>query len=95
MDYIQGYQHSDTETHNVLVDPMNVGAVPCDDSGAIRVLEYFVADAFSGVNGSIYHSSSYASQSDTKWDADRAEAIKAYGELKESAESLKDELESL
>tara|TARA_R110000765_G_scaffold93781_7_gene176824 strand:+ start:18738 stop:19904 length:1167 start_codon:yes stop_codon:yes gene_type:complete len=95
LDYIQGYQGGDTETHNVLVDPMNIGAIPCDDRGAIRVLEYFVADAFTGVNGAIYHSSTYAEQSDKKWDADREEAIKAYGELKDAAESLKDELESL
>lgn len=95
LDYIRGYQHSNTETHNILVDPMNVGAVPCDDAGAIRVLEYFVLDAFSGVNGSIYHSSTYASQSDEKWEEDRKEAIKNFGELKENISSAEEELKSL
>jgi len=95
LDYIRGYQHRGTETHNVLVDPMNIGAVPNDDTGAIRVLEYYVLDAFSGVNGSIYHSSSYAAQSDDKWADDRAEALKNYGELKAEADEEAAELENL
>lgn len=95
LDYIRGYQHSDTETHNVLVDPMNIGAVPCDDAGAIRVLEYFVVDAFSGVNGSIYHSSTYAAQSDEKWEENRQEIIEAYGELDVDLKSTLEEIKSI
>ena len=95
LDYIRGYQHRGTETHNVLVDPMNIGAVPNDHTGAIRVLEYYVLDAFSGVNGSIYHSSSYAEQSDAKWEKDREEALKNYGELKTEADEEAAELENL
>jgi len=95
LDYIKGFQYGDSETHNILVDPMNVGAVPDDNTGAIRVLEYYVLDAFSGVNGSIYHSSSYASQSDEKWDADREEALKNYGELKTEADAEAAELKNL
>jgi len=64
--YIRGYQHSGTETHNILVDPMHIGAVPFAGDGAIRVKEYFVLDAFSGVNGAIYHSSTYAKQTDAR-----------------------------
>jgi hypothetical protein len=95
LDYIRGYQSMGSETHNILVDPMNVGAVPNDDTGAIRVLEYYVLDAFSGVNGSIYHSSSYAEQSDEKWDKDRKEALSNYGELKTEADEEAAELEAL
>lgn len=95
LDYIKGYQNSGTETHNILVDPMNIGAVPDDDTGAIRVLEYFVLDAFSGVNGSIYHSSTYAAQSDEKWEEHRETIIKELGEMTDSINSNIDELKSL
>jgi len=84
LDYIRGYQGSGTETHNVFVDPAHIGAVPDDHTGAIRVIQYFVKDAFSGVNGSIYHSSTYASQTDKQWSDYRAEIIKAFGTLQES-----------
>jgi len=94
LDYIRGYQYEETETHNVLVDPMNIGAVPCDESGAIRVLEYFVLDAFSGVNGSIYHSSTYASQSDEKWEKDREEVLKNFGEFRAEVQDLQEEINS-
>jgi len=61
--------------HNVFVDPMNVGAVPDDNTGAIRCKEYFVHSSLSGVNGSIYHSSTYAKQTDAQWQAMLAEAV--------------------
>jgi hypothetical protein len=92
--YINGYQYSDTETHNVLVDPMNVGAVPSGGDGAIRVLEYYVLDAFGGVNKGIYHSSKYAAESDLAWEEQKKEVIKNYGELvddiREDAYSIHD-----
>jgi hypothetical protein len=62
--YINGYSG---EIHNVFVDPMHVGAVPDDESGAIRCKQYFVHSSLAGVNGSIYHSSSYAELTDTEW----------------------------
>ena len=43
------------EIHNIFVDPMHVGAVPDDETGAIRCLQYFVHSSLAGVNGSIYH----------------------------------------
>ena len=95
LDYIRGYQSAGSETHNILVDPMNVGAVPCDDRGAIRVLEYFVLDAFSGVNGAIYHSSKYAAQTDGAWEEQRKEIIEKLGELKEDLSEDKEEIEAL
>jgi hypothetical protein len=87
LDYIRGYQHSDTCTHNVFIDPAHVGAIPDDHTGAIRCIQYFVADEFSGVNGSIYHSSKYAAQTDAEWDAERAKVIKEHGELKAKKEA--------
>lgn len=94
--YIQGYQHVGTETHNVLIDPMHIGAVPDDNTGAIRVLQYYVLDAFSGVNGSIYHSSGYGSLTDTQWEKMRKESIDEYGKLlQEKAESLNRDIEEI
>jgi hypothetical protein len=56
------------EIHNVFVDPMHVGAVPDSQDGAIRCLQYFVHSSLSGVNGSIYHSSTYAAKTDEEWE---------------------------
>ena len=80
LDYIRGYQSSGTETHNVFIDPAHIGAIPDDATGAIRCIQYFVCDAFSGVNGSMYHSSKYAAQADEKWNEEKAEIIKRFGE---------------
>ena len=55
------------EIHNIFVDPMNVGAVPDDQQGAIRCKEYFVHSSLVGINGSIYHSSTYAKATDEQW----------------------------
>lgn len=55
------------EIHNVFIDPMHIGAVPDDVDGAIRCKQYFVHSSLSGVNGSIYHSSTYAAKTDEEW----------------------------
>lgn len=81
LDYIKGYQYGETETHNILVDPMHIGAIPDDDTGAMRVKEYFVLDAFSGVNGAIYHSSTYAKQTDAQWLEMKKKVLEDYGKL--------------
>lgn len=86
LDYIRGYQSDDTCTHNVFIDPAHIGAIPDDSTGAIRCLQYFVVDEFNGVNGSVYHSSKYASQTDKEWADARAEIIKEYGEFKAKSE---------
>ena len=52
------------EIHNIFVDPMHIGAVPDDETGAARCLQYFVHSSLAGVNGSIYHSSTYAAKTD-------------------------------
>lgn len=84
LDYIRNYQTEHTETHNIFVDPAHVGAISDDSRGAVTCLQYFVCDAFSGVNGSIYHSSKYAAQTDEQWAKEKEEIIKKYGEYKDT-----------
>jgi|TARA_R110002167_G_scaffold9873_17_gene45537 hypothetical protein len=67
------------EIHNVFIDPMHIGAVPDDQDGAIRCKQYFVHSSLSGVNGSIYHSSTYAAKTDEEWAEMRSESIAAWG----------------
>jgi hypothetical protein len=74
------------EIHNIFVDPMHIGAVPDDNTGAIRCLEYFVHSSLAGVNGSIYHSSTYAAMTDEQWAEMRAEAVQEYSKCKESCD---------
>jgi len=83
LSYIKGYQTKDTETHNTIVDPSHIGAVPDDNTGAIRVIQYFTLDAFSGVNKAIYHSSNYAKLTDKQFEEYKAEVAKEYGEYSE------------
>jgi hypothetical protein len=75
LDYIRGYQGQGTETHNVFVDPMDIGAIVQDNSGAIRVRRYFVHSSFAGVNRSMYHSSHFASITDKEYSEMVKEAI--------------------
>lgn len=95
LDYIKGYQGGNTETHNVLVDPAHIGAVPDDHTGAIRCMQYFVLDAFGGVNGSLYHSSAYAAKTDIQWEEEKAEILKEYGEFKAEQEKELEEMKSI
>tara|TARA_R110000851_G_scaffold132311_3_gene266727 strand:- start:253 stop:1401 length:1149 start_codon:yes stop_codon:yes gene_type:complete len=63
------------EIHNVFVDPMHIGAIPDSEDGAIRCLEYFVHSSLAGVNGSMYHSSTYAAMTDAQWGILRLEIM--------------------
>lgn len=87
LDYIRGYQHDDTITHNIFVDPMDIGALTDDGTGALRVRRYFVYASFAGVNRGIYHSSSYAAITDTEFQSMLNTAITETGELKEAADT--------
>lgn len=80
LDYIRGYQNSGTETHNIFVDPMNIGAITDDGSGALRVLEYFVHSSFAGPNRGIYHSSKYAEVTDAEYAKMFEEAVARFEE---------------
>ncbi len=99
LDYIRGYQREDTVTHNVFVDPMFIGAVPRDDSGAIRCKEYMVYDTFKHVTKTLYRSSEYASKTDSQWQSMLAEAVKAHAEfaatVKEDADKVAEQLTAL
>ena len=83
------------EIHNIFVDPMHVGAIPDDQDGAIRCLEYFVHSSLAGVNGSIYHSSTYAAMTDEQWTEMRKEAVEEYSECKESCDKNVAELNAI
>ena len=90
--YISGYGG---EIHNVFVDPMHIGAVPDDETGAIRCLQYFVHSSLVGVNGSIYHSSTYAAMTDAEWDKMREEAVACFKEEQTKLQQQQNELNSL
>ena len=62
------------EIHNVFVDPMHIGAIPDFTDGAIRCKQYFVHSSLVGVNGSMYHSSTYAAFTDHEWKGMRKNA---------------------
>ena len=83
------------EIHNIFVDPRHIGAVPDDNTGAIRCLEYFVHSSLVGVNGSIYHSSTYAAMTDEQWADMRIEAVTEYSECKESCDKSVAELNAI
>ena len=83
------------EIHNVFIDPMHIGAVPDDETGAIRCLQYFVHSSLAGVNGSIYHSSTYAAKTDAEWEEMRKEAVQDYSEIKEEVDKDIAEMNSL
>lgn len=92
LNYINGYSG---EIHNVFIDPMHVGAVPNDETGAIRCKQYFVHSSLAGVNGSIYHSSTYAELTDAEWKKMLEEAVRMHLESTEEAGKQLDMLQSL
>ena len=83
------------EIHNIFADPMHIGAVPDDVDGAIRCKQYFVHSSLAGVNGSIYHSSTYAAMTDAEWDQMREEAVKVKLESKTQVDKEVAELNAL
>lgn len=83
------------EIHNIFVDPMHIGAVPDDSTGAVRCKQYFVHSSLAGVNGSIYHSSEYAKMTDAEWQAALDEAIKQKEALDAKAAERIEELKAL
>lgn len=83
LDYIKGYHREGvTERHYIFVDPMFIGAITDDGSGALRVKEYYVYDTFTGVTKGMYHSSTYAAMTDEAWKEMRNQAIEEANKLK-------------
>lgn len=94
LSYIHGYQGDDTVTHNVLIDPMDIGAVVGighGSDGAIRVRRYFVHSSFAGVNKNIYHSSRYAAMNDEEYKKALEEVTKKTQMTKAQADQELDE----
>ena len=83
------------EIHNIFVDPMHIGAVPDDETGAARCLQYFVHSSLAGVNGSIYHSSTYAAKTDAEWAEMRKAIVEQYSEETQSRGKETNELTQL
>jgi len=76
--YIQGYQTEGTVTHNVLIDPMDIGAIVglgTGNDGAMRVRRYYPISTFNTANRTIYHSSTYAAMNDAEYAAAVQEAV--------------------
>ena len=94
-DYIRGYEGSETVTHNVFIDPMDVRAITNDGSGALRVKRYFVHSSRAGKNRGIYHSSKYAAHTDAQWELMKAEAIANAEKLQEEVDKNVNQINSL
>jgi len=83
LSYLTGW--NDGVLHTVLVDPMNIGAIPYyNGNNAIRVKEYYVNGSFSIPTNAIYHESEYGKLTEAQW----TEMLK---ELKEENTKLQDE----
>lgn len=94
-DYIRSFQSEGTVTLNCFVDPMDIGAIVQDNTGALRVKRFFAHGIFGGTNRSIYHSSDYAKLTDAEYRTMLDEAIKATGELKEGHDKELEEKHAL
>ena len=79
--YVKGWESEKTETHNVLFSLEDLRAVTSNSN--LRVKSYYVLDCFSGINGSLYHSSTYSKHLDGVWEAYKKEIIEKYGKLVE------------
>ena len=77
------------EIHNIFVDPMHIGAIPDSLDGAIRCLQYFVHSSLVGVNGSMYHSSSYAALTDEQWEEMKEDIIADYNKIADETAEIK------
>ena len=77
------------EIHNIFVDPMHIGAIPDSEDGAIRCLQYFVHSSLVGVNGSMYHSSSYAALTDEQWEEMKEDIIAEYNKIADETAEIK------
>lgn len=96
--YIHGYQNEGTVTHNVIIDPMHIGAV-CGvhegSDGAIRVKQYFVHSTMNMVNKNIYHSSTYAAMGDSEYQKMLEEVVEQTALKEEALAKFRLEAESL
>jgi hypothetical protein len=68
---------------------MHIGAIPDSEDGAIRCLQYFVHSSLVGVNGSMYHSSSYAALTDEQWEEMKEDIIADYNKVADETAEIK------
>lgn len=98
LNYIRGFQNDGTVTHNVLIDPADIGAIVglgYGNDGAMRVRRYFVHSSFAGVNKNIYHSSKYAAMTDEEYRKNLEEVVNASAVKISELEAQRDEALSL
>jgi len=82
LSYIAHWDGADI--HTCLVNPIHIGAIPDYASDkAIRVLQYYVHGSLVTINHNIYHSSTYAKQTEEEWSEINAEILSQYGEYKD------------
>jgi hypothetical protein len=93
--YVKGYQNDNTLTLNVFVDPMHIGGIDHDGTGALRVLKYFPHSAMSVPSQNIYHSSEYAKVGDAEYDKMIEEAVEKYQQKLQEADDELSHLKSL
>ncbi len=96
--YINGYQTDGTVTHNVFVDPMDIGAIVGlghGNDGAMRVRRYFVHSSFAGPNKNIYHSSKYAAVTDAEYATMIEEIVKETQMKKKEADEILEQEKAL
>jgi len=89
--YIAGYQGAGTETFNCFIDPMHIGAITDDGSGALRVLQYFTHSALDMVCGNMYHSSTYAAMTDEEWAKMRKEVVEFFSKVRKEKIEAQDQ----
>ena len=94
LDYISGIHESSTNrvVHNIFVSPEHIGAVVSIENGdgAMRVLQYFVHSSFIGPNKGLYHSSTYAAQTNEQWDNNLKAALFTLEQLEEEIKVLRE-----
>ncbi len=87
--YIKGYQTEDSITLNVFIDPMHIGGIDRNGTGALRVLKYFPHSAMDIPTQNLYHSSEYAKLTDVEYSTMIEDAVTAHDYMtKEAAEKL-------
>jgi hypothetical protein len=75
---------------------MHIAAFDHSGNGAIRCLQYFTHSALDMVNGSMYHSSTYAALTDEQWAKMRAEVVEFFSKKrKDTIEAQDTELEEI
>jgi len=98
LNYIQGYQSEGTVTHNIFIDPSDIGAIigtGYGNDGAMRVRRYFVHSSFAGVNKNIYHSSKFAAMTDGEYVKSLEEVVNKFQTAKADIDSKIDEANAI